>query len=587
MGLISKRDFAAALNLDKLKLQSLAGPLMSFLKLDEVNDVHASLQPLQGIDFIDGLIDKLGIEVVITEAELKNIPLEGGFIALSNHPYGGLDGVILIKLLGRIRPDFRVMANFLLKKIDNISPFFISVNPFENKAAFQKFSMAGIKETLNELNQNHPVGIFPAGEVSAMQKTKWKVSDKEWNPAVARIIQKSGKPVLPIYFHGSNSLFFNVLGLAHPSLRTAALANELFNKKGSKIKVRIGKLISTDEIQSFKNDKHLIDFLRAKSYALGSPLTQETALNNLVKNPMGAQPEPVQQSIDKTILQKELDQLPASDKLFSLKQFDTYIVDKKQIPLMIQEIGRQREITFRQVGEGTNNKIDLDDFDDYYKHLFIWDSQEKELVGAYRIGCGDSIFKEKGKKGFYTNTLFRMDDALGDMLQQCLELGRSFIRKEYQQKALPLMLLWRGILTYLKQNPQYRYLFGPVSISNSFSKISKAIMIHYIKQFYFDKELAKLVEPRKQFVSQDEEAASGLLINDTKTTLNSVDELIAEIEPNHYGIPVLMKKYIKQNAKIIAFNVDPLFNNALDGLMILDITKVPENTVKMLEKESV
>ncbi len=252
----------------------------------------------------------------------------------------------------------------------------------------------------------------------------------------------------------------------------------------------------------------------------------------------------------------------------------------------MNEIGRQREITFREVGEGTNNKLDVDEFDLYYKHLFVWDSEENLIIGAYRLGDGQMIMQKYGYKGFYITSLFHLNPKFNPILNQSLELGRSFVVKAYQQKPLPLFFLWQGILAYLLKNPHFQYIIGPVSISNNYSKLSRSFLISFIKQHFYDHELAKLVKARKDFEVDFENTDSEILMEKfSGGDVSQLDKLIAEIEPLHYKVPVLLKKYMKQNAKIISFNIDPKFNDALDGLMILNLDDLPDGTLTKLKKE--
>ncbi len=260
-----------------------------------------------------------------------------------------------------------------------------------------------------------------------------------------------------------------------------------------------------------------------------------------------------------------------------------FITPTTLIPNIIKEIGRLREMTFRLIGEGTNKSSDLDGYDIYYHHLFIWDTEAKVIVGAYRIGRGDEIFFSMGKQGFYTSSLFKIKDQFYPVLRKSLELGRSWIRKEYQQKPLPLFLLWKGILKYLLTHPQYRYLIGPVSISNSFSKFSKSLIVNYITRFHFDHEMAEYVKPKKRFKVDFSKIDSDLLL-ESKDSLKSLDSLISEIEVSHMKVPVLLRQYIALNAKIICFNIDPKFADSLDGFLILDLENIPKEMIEKLGK---
>lgn len=583
MKIITKEDFSKAAKLDKLHLPGLASLLMEVMKINEVNEVFQKAEHLQGPTFVDKILQIIGISVEFDENDLKNIPKEGAFIAIANHPYGGIEGLVLLKLLCIVRPDAKLMANFLLKKIPNLSDYFIAVNPFENVE--HSSSISGIKNTLELLGSGTPIGIFPAGEVSTFKFETQQITDKLWHPVVGKIIAKANVPVIPVYFHGNNGLLFNLLSFIHPALRTAKLPSEIFNKRGHKIKVRIGKPILPSDFSFQNNTTKLLDFLRAKTYALGTGMENEKKIfnpRNIFK--IGKTPKPIVDAIPPNILEKEIETLP-DFKVWTEKNYEVYICPTSGIPNIIKEIGRLREITFREVGEGTNKQTDLDEYDIYYNHLFIWDSETKMIVGAYRIGKGDEIFYSMGKRGFYIAELFKIKEQFYPILRKSLELGRSWIRKEYQLKPLPLFLLWKGILKFLLENPHYRYLIGPVSISNRFSKFSKSLIVDYISNHHFDHELAQYVKPRKEFKVDFSKIDKDLLMEPNES-LKDLDSLISEIETTHLKVPVLLRQYIALNAKIICFNIDPKFSDSLDGFLVVDLEKIPGEMLEKLGKNS-
>lgn len=580
MSIITKEEFAKATKLDKFHLPALAAILMELMKINEVNTAFEKAKHLEGVAFIDKILDIIGITVEFDESELKNFPKEGAFIAIANHPYGGIEGLILLKIMCTVRPDSKLMANFLLKKIPNLSDYFIGVNPFENLE--HSSSISGIKTTIKQLKSGTPVGIFPAGEVSTFKARTQHVSDRLWHPVVGKLISKADVPVIPVYFHGNNSLLFQILSLIHPALRTAKLPSELFNKKGHKIRLRIGKQITTSKLPFQQNNKRLLEYLRAKTYALGAGIEEEHRIfrpGKLFK--IKKKPKDILPAIPVEMLEKDISKL-RSFKVHSQNEYEVYISPSANIPNILKEIGRLREVTFREVGEGTNNETDLDKFDIYYYHLFIWDKSNKMIVGAYRIGKGEEIYESMGKRGFYLNELFKLKPQFYPILKQSLELGRSWIRKEYQQRPLPLFLLWKGILKFINNNPSYNYLIGPVSISNKFSKLSKSLIIDYIKTHHFDPELSEFVKPRKKFKVDFQKIDKDLLI-EAEGSLKSLDNIISDIECSHMKIPVLLRQYLTLNAKILCFNTDPKFSDSLDGFLIADIRKIPDEMISKIE----
>jgi len=582
MKVITTEEFAKATKLDKLRMPGLAGLLMELMKINQVNELFAQAQPKVGPEFVDAILEGCGIDIEFDESDLKHIPKTGAFIAIANHPYGGIEGMVLLKMLCMVRPDAKLMANFLLKKIPNLADYFIAVNPFENVE--HSSSISGLKNTLELLANGTPIGIFPAGEVSTYKVDKQQVTDRLWHPVVGKIIAKAKVPVVPIYFHGNNGLLFNLLSLIHPALRTAKLPSELFNKHGHTIKLRIGKPINVQDIPDYPNSAKVLNYLRARTYALGTGLEDEKKIfnpRNLFK--IKKQPAEIAPAITGEVLDKEISALREDYRIWTEKNYEVYIAPTTLIPCTIREIGRLREVTFREIGEGTNKSIDLDEYDIYYHHLFIWDVDAKMLVGAYRIGLGDEIFYSIGKKGFYISELFKIKSQFTPVLKKSIELGRSWVRKEYQQKPLPLFLLWKGILRYLIDNPRYRYLIGPVSISNSFSNFSKSLIVDYINRNHFDEEMAQYVKPRKKFKVDLGSIDTDLLMSG-EDTFKGLDNLISEVETRSLKVPVLLRQYIGLNAKIICFNIDPKFADCLDGFLVLDLEKVPQDILDKLGK---
>jgi putative hemolysin len=272
-------------------------------------------------------------------------------------------------------------------------------------------------------------------------------------------------------------------------------------------------------------------------------------------------------------------------RLLQSKNYEVFFTKASAIPNVLHELGRLREITFREVGEGTNESIDLDKFDQYYHHMFLWDDDAKKVAGAYRMGLGSEIYPKYGMNGFYLNDLFRFEPELHDMMSKSIEMGRAFIIKEYQQKPMPLFLLWKGIIHTTLRYPEHKFLLGGVSISNQFSDFSKSLMIEFMKSNYYDPYIAQYIHPKKAFKVKLKDADKDFIFNETEADLNKFDKIIDELEPGSLRLPVLIKKYIKQNARVVAFNVDPLFNNAVDGLMYIRVEDIPDSTMKPVMEE--
>ncbi len=586
MGLVTAKEVAKAINTDKYGvLGTFSGwLLMKVLKISTINKFYDRNKHLKELEFLNAIVKEFHIQFEIPEEDLKRIPKDGAYITVSNHPLGGIDGILLLKLMLEREPNFKIIANFLLHRIEPMKQYIMPVNPFENHKDV-KSSVIGIKETLRHLKDGKPLGIFPAGEVSTYKDGKLVV-DKPWEEGAIKVIRKAQVPVVPIYFHAKNSRLFYFLSKIDDTLRTAKLPSEVLTQKNRIIKVRIGKPISVAEQNEHQTIEEFSEFLRKKTYMLANPFEKEHKLlvPPTLKIPKAPKKIVTPANTEKMI--EEIEKLRKTDgRYLQSKNYEVFFTEAEKIPNILHEIGRLRETTFREVGEGTNKPIDLDKYDTYYHHMFLWDDEAKKIAGAYRMGLGSEIYPKYGFEGFYLSELFRIESELKDMMSKSIEMGRAFIIKEYQQKPMPLFLLWRGIIHTTLRYPEHKFLLGGVSISNQFSDFSKSLMIEFMKSNYYDPYVAQYVHPKKEFKVKLKDADKDFIFDEAESDLNKFDKIIDELEPGNLRLPVLIKKYIKQNAKLVAFNVDPLFNNAIDGLMYIRIADLPEDTVKPVMEE--
>ena len=586
MGLVTAKEVAKAINAEKYGfLGTFSGwMLMKLLKISTLNKVYDRNKHLKDVNFLNGILEDLQIKFEIPEEDLKRLPKDGAYITISNHPLGGIDGVLLLKLMLEREPNFKIIANFLLHRIEPLKKYIMPVNPFENlKDA--KSSVVGIKETFRHLSDGKPLGIFPAGEVSTYKDGKLMV-DKHWEEGAIKVIRKAQVPVVPIYFHAKNSRFFYLLSKISGTFRTALLPSEVFSQKHRVIKVRVGKPISVSEQNEYKTLEDYSEFLRKKTYMLANPFEKESHFLPTPSIKNNKNPKKIVTAANSEKMIAEVDAARNSDcRLLQSKNYEVFFTEANKIPNILHEIGRLREITFREVGEGTNESIDLDEFDNYYHHMFLWDDDAKKIAGAYRMGLGSEIYPKYGIEGFYLNDLFRFEPELHDMMSKSIEMGRAFIIKEYQQKPMPLFLLWKGIIHTTLRYPEHKFLLGGVSISNQFSDFSKSLMIEFMKSNYYDPYIAQYIHPKKEYKVKLKDADKDFIFDEAESDLNKFDKIIDELEPGSLRLPVLIKKYIKQNARVVAFNVDPLFNNAVDGLMYIRIADIPESTMKPVMEE--
>lgn len=551
--------------------------LMLLLRFDKLNRVYDQIGDKKGLEFVDELIRILEINFQFDEEELhKRVPASGAAIVVSNHPFGGLESILLIRILSRIRTDIQIISTQMLQKIEPISEFFLE----GDKKGIQNIESIKASE---HLNNGGILCVFPAGEVSDFDNFR-VLTDKQWQYNTLKFIKSQKVPVLPIHFQGNNSRLYYLMGNILPSLKKVKLPTEILYQHKKPVKIRIGNPISVVEQEKFTDIYQYGRYLRAKTYLLCSKIEVKRFFNYSLKRQQRI--EPIADPIPHEKVLEELKSLNPEFLLFRLKSYAVYCVPTKRIPNILLEIGRLREITFRQVGEGTNRSIDLDEFDLYYNQMFIWDEETEMIAGAYRIGKGADILHQYGVRGFYIQSLFRIKDDMQDMLRQTMELGRSFVVKEYQRKPMPLFLLWKGILYFTLKNPEYRYLMGPVSVSDDYSTSSKEMIIKFIMTHHFDWKLARSITPRNSYKFKTEDQNLSVVMQTMDNDINSLDKLIGDVDESNSGLPVLLKKYIKLNAKIIGFNVDPKFNNCLDGLIVLDLCDVPPNTIESLSKEA-
>lgn len=559
-------------------LRRASRPFRQLTDRNKSRQIWQELAEVEGIEFMESFQQSHGIEIGVGGKGWNQIPSKGAFITVSNHQYELWDCVALLKALIEKRPDVKLMLDFLPEQLYPLRDF-VLLNPSINPHNGVKDKKKGKEEAFQHLRAGKPLVLFPSGKVSSLHQ--WGNSDLTWQSSIIKLIRNAEVPVIPVYLEGSNRLFSQFLGLVPPHLRTSPLLSETLKRKSASIQLQVGNPISVRELQDIREIQRLKRYLRARTYALSS----ERRSSSFFRFSIGraAKAHPLAAAYDSARLEEDIRQLGPSDLIKQQQEYDLYFVGAEQIPNILQEIGRLRELTFRSVGEGSLYERDLDEFDLHYRHLFLWDREAKKIAGAYRIGLGDEIISCYGKKGFYTHRLFKMKSDFEKILGQGLELGRSFVVPEYQRKRLPLFMLWAGLHEIATHHSQYRYLFGPVSISNEYSRLSRELIVAMIRQFFWDEDLAKLVKARKQFRPSLKHVCVEDLLDGTGNDLSKLDRLIEELEPQHSRLPVLLKKYIKQKARIISFNVDPKFCNALDGLIIMDLADLPQETHQMMK----
>lgn len=536
------------------------GRLLGF---DGINACYERVQAQpDSQDFLRRCLDELGIKEEILCGENLAALAQGPCVVVANHPFGGVEAILFLHLLRQVRPDAMVMANYLLKRVPEVADGILPVDPFAREDS-AKANLGAMRKAVAHLRGGGVLGVFPSGTVSHWHMNQRAVTDPAWSPHIASLVQRTKSPVLPVYFHGNNGWPFQLAGLLHPMIRTALLPRELLNKRGRSLKVTIGKVISQRQLLRFDSAERLTSFMRASTYLLKESDGKKPSVPEVIL-------EPLAEPVAKEILAAEVAALPPEAKVITKEGFDVYLIRRKQGPSLVQEIGRLREVTFRSVGEGTGKPADLDAFDDHYEHLFLWSAEEQAIVGAYRMARVDEVLREHGMEGLYTATLYKFKPGFLKRLGGSIELGRSFIVERHQKQRYSLMLLWCGICGYVGKNPRYHTLFGPVSMSQDYTSLSKQLLVWFFKRTHRHPILSRLVRAHHPFEEDDTLSKQKSLISDCIQNVDDVSALMSEFEHDGKGVPVLFKQYLKMNALLLTFSVDDSFSNVLDGLVVVD-----------------
>lgn len=556
-----------------------AGLAYGALGLGKINRLFDGAADYQGREFADHLLENMNITIDVSADQLENIPKEGGFVVVSNHPFGGIEGVMLLSAIAKVRPDFKIMANFILSHIPNLKECFFAVNPFENNPEW-KSSVSGIKGAIQHIAAGNGLGVFPAGEVSRYHGHDFP-EDLPWSTSIARIIKNAGVPVIPVFWEGQNSKLFYALDKIHTMLGTARLTLELANKHDTCFNLQIGKPIMPAEVALYENPKELAAYLRCRSYALEANIPTRAVEKKV------ADLEDIDAPTDLSLMLNELDAIREKAFLYSTSDYDCYLADYEDIPNLMHEIARLREETFRAIGEGTGKSLDQDEFDRHFKQMILWDKVKQKIAGCYRLGIGSEIIPKYGIKGFYVSTLVNFDEAFAEHLSNTIELGRSFVTLEYQKEVLPLMLLLRGLSDVVVRYPEAKHFIGPVSISSWYPKFYMSMIVKYVTEKHpVSEELAHMTTPMTPFHEDFLKVDADVLMQGNMDGIEKFDKFMFRLSNGQYRLPTLFKKYLKLNAKFLCFNVDPDFNDTLDSLLFLTFTDFPEDEVMPLFRDS-
>ncbi|MEN3940598.1 GNAT family N-acyltransferase [Prosthecobacter sp. SYSU 5D2] len=565
----------------------LVGPLLDrTLGLRGLHDIYTGACERQKVHpegatcytWFDSVLKTMNAEAVVETAADFAFPKNGPLIVIANHPFGILDPVLVAHYIAQHRPEVKVMTNSMLAAFPALRPHIIAVNPFGGEAA-AKSNIGAMKEAMKHLKAGGALVIFPAGEVAGY-KAGTGIKEPEWSTHVGALVRRTKATVLPVFFPGGNSALFHAAGLVHPRLRTGMLLREFCNKRGSRVPMRVGAAIPFSKLRKFEEDETLTKYLRIHTFILANRRRNVAALpGNLSTEP--AREKALAAEHHERIQAEVLALHERGGRLAGQGNLSVYAAYSHEIPDTLQEIGRLRELTFRAVGEGTGNEVDLDRYDRYYEHLFLWDEEKQQIAGAYRLGRADIILREYGPKGLYTSTLFKFEKPFLAHLESAVEMGRSFIIKEYQRNLSSLPLLWKGIAHWMVRNPGYKKLFGPVSISRDYDSLSQKMMVEFLQGNCLHEDLASFVKPRNPFRYLRTRRLMREFISANLRDVDDCSALISSVETDGKGIPILLKHYLRLSGTILSFNVDKDFASVIDGLILVDLT---ETDPKLLAK---
>ncbi len=525
---------------------------------DTINTFINDNAHLKGFEFIDAVLEYFDFDYIVSSNDIENIPSTGKVIIIANHPLGGLDALCLLKLIGQIRKDVKIIANDFLAGFNALKSLFIPIDNFKSKQAKND-----IKTIYEALNNEEALIIFPAGEVSRAGVKG--IKDPVWSKGFLNFAINSNAPILPILIDGKNSKTFYTISIINKTFSTLLLSHEMFNKKSKNLHIKIGELIPNEHIIPKGLDKkYIVNLYKKHLYSLKKPhksffVTQKA----------------ICLAQDRRAIKEELKTSQLLGKTHDGKKI--YLYDYKDDSIVLKELGRLREISFRKVGEGVNKKRDTDKYDIYYRHIILWDEEELEIVGAYRIGESDFIYTHLGIEGFYSNSLFKFNEVfVKKYLPNSIELGRSFVQPKYWGSRA-LDYLWYGIGAYLKQHPHIKTMFGPVSLSSTYPKTAKDLIVYYYSYYFKSHEI--LVTPTQAFQYSNSLADIQDLFSQDNVKKDFKNLKLA-LSNMQVTVPTLYKQYSElceeEGVKFLGFNIDKNFSDCCDGFIVVDIKRIKQ-----------
>lgn len=505
---------------------------------------------------------------------LENIPEEGPCVIVSNHPHGMSDGLMIGDIAMKRRSDIRIVVNEFLHCVRGMRPYQITVDVYGGEDA-KRANMSGMREMLKWLRDGHCLIIFPSGSAASWSDQDGRVIDDPWQTNMAAIIRKTGATVVPMHFSGQNGRLFQAVTRLCKEKRSALLAREIKRDRRTLHQVHVGKPIPASRLAMLETDQALIDFLRLSSMMLRYPAGAANKAADKAPREMA----PIDSPVSPELLQAEIDSLNHEEHLLythSSTGLQIYTAPGRDIPNLLKEIGVQREITFRAVGEGSGTACDTDEYDLFYDHLIMWDPAEHRIAGAYRMGRTDEIVKARGVTGIYNSEFFSLGNEFVNHVKNGLEMGRAFITAPYQKHPASLDTLWMGIGRFVMKYPQYRLLYGTVSVSSDYSVRSRALIYEYLKCHCMNKKLAEHVEAKTPPSGMNLLSEDARLLPTGLADLRLLSAMVSDMEDDGRSIPVLLRQYLRLGGEMVSFNVDDEFGSTFDCLVLVDLTKAPD-----------
>lgn len=550
--------------------------LSNALCFGELNQLYSRVERGGGaVPFLKSTFDAMGIRYEVPDGHLERIPQKGPLLVVSNHPFGAVDGMVLYLLLSQVRPDVRLMVNQLLSLIPELESIFFPVDVLDPAAAAR--NLQSMKRSLAWLRDGHCLGVFPAGEVASFNWRHFRVEDPPWDTQIARMVRATKCHVLPVFFEGTNRLRFHIAGLVHPRLRTLLLPREMLARAGDRVRAEVGHPVRWRRLARFERDQDLVRYLRFRCFALSASRGPETT--KLLPSSTAeaiVEPTPVER------LRRDIEALPEDRCLAKSGSCRVLYAKADEMPSVMREIGRLREVTFRHVGEGTNKSLDIDAADRHYVQLFAWDDEADAVMGAYRLAKSDEVVAQCGVQGLYTHSLFHYGPELLAEIGPALELGRSFVSRDYQNTPQCLFMLWKAIAVFIARHPQYRVLFGPVTISGSYKSLSTHLIIEFLRTNLARKDLRRHVRarhplcPKKRKKRRNTLRGAVAMVGD----IRSLSELVSGIEDDRKPVPALVEHYVRLGGRFVDFSVDRAFNNAVDAFVVVDLLDTDPGTLE-------